>query len=208
MATAYSATQILQKRYKTLNWSQKFTDAFGVIEDTGIIEISGNSTNGKSALIMQLTKELAGLKMGKVFLNAVEEGVRLNMQKSIIRYGIEEVKQHVLIGSESIEDLEKRLAKQKSPRFVIIDSVQACKLTKPQFERIRSKYQFKKLFIFINQTSGNKPKTKVGEDVQYYADQKIWVEGWKAISKGRSNPGGVYTIWEEGSEQYWGKNDK
>jgi hypothetical protein len=40
----------------------------------------------------------------------------------------------------------------------------------------------------------------------YDASLKIWIEGYRAFSKGRyiGPNGGVYTIWEEGAEKYWG----
>ena len=40
----------------------------------------------------------------------------------------------------------------------------------------------------------------------YDATLKIWVEGFKAFSKGRFiGEKGNYTIWEEGANKYWGE---
>ena len=38
---------------------------------------------------------------------------------------------------------------------------------------------------------------------------KIFVEGYRAISKGRfvSEIGAFYTVWEEGATKYWLSND-
>ncbi len=42
----------------------------------------------------------------------------------------------------------------------------------------------------------------------YDASLKIFVEGFRAISKGRFiGPKGYYTVWEEGAERYWGKKE-
>jgi len=39
----------------------------------------------------------------------------------------------------------------------------------------------------------------------YTADLKIWVEGYRAFSKGRTfGELGYYTIWPERAEAYWG----
>ena len=41
--------------------------------------------------------------------------------------------------------------------------------------------------------------------VMFDATLKIYVEGFKAFSKGRFiGPTGEYTIWQEGAERYWG----
>ena len=43
----------------------------------------------------------------------------------------------------------------------------------------------------------------------YDATLKIWVEGFKAFSKGRFiGQTGEFTIWDEGAERYWGENVK
>jgi len=40
--------------------------------------------------------------------------------------------------------------------------------------------------------------------VLFLANQKIWIEGHRAISKGRSNgTTGYLTIWDKGATTYW-----
>lgn len=209
MARAYSPTEILKMKYSTLKWSNRWEDAYSNPETTGVWFVAGNSTNGKTGFIMELIKELGGLNIGKIFLNAFEEGTRLTMQESLRKHGIEEVKRNVLIGCESIAELDKRLSKRKAPKIVIIDSIQASKITTAQFMAFREKYQYKHLLIFTSQVAGKEPKGKTASNIRYYADLKIWVEGFRAISQGRYKAGGYYTIWEEGATKYWGtKNDK
>ena len=43
----------------------------------------------------------------------------------------------------------------------------------------------------------------------YDATLKIWVEGFKAFSKGRFiGQTGEFTIWDEGAARYWGEISK
>ena len=61
-----------------------------------------------------------------------------------------------------------------------------------------------KLFIFISWAEGKEPAKKIGKDVLYLANQKIFVEGYRAINRGRSTgEKGHLTIWEKGATEYW-----
>jgi hypothetical protein len=204
MTRAYNPTEILSKKYKTIGWGEKWSEAFGSPEKTGVWFVWGNSGNGKTSFIMQLLIELA--KEDKVFFNSREEGTKLTMQKHLERYDISSVKRNVLIGNETTEDMEKRLAKRKSAKVVIVDSVQASRMNIASYHKLIEANP-DKLFIFISQAIGKTPKGKTADDIKYYADLKIWVEGYKAISHGRYNPGGEYTIWEERAASYWGAID-
>jgi hypothetical protein len=63
-----------------------------------------------------------------------------------------------------------------------------------------------KTFIIIGQAKGKNPKTGTANDIMFDAYIKIWVQGYMAFSKGREiGPnGGVFTIWKEGADKYWG----
>lgn len=74
-------------------------------------------------------------------------------------------------------------------------------------EYIRFKEAHKdKLIIFISHAAGTAPRGSAAQSVMYDATLKIWVEGFKAFSKGRFiGEKGNYTIWEEGANKYWGE---
>lgn len=205
MARAYSPNEILAKKYKLLKWSEengkKWEAAFGNPEMSGVWFVWGQSGNGKSSFTMQLVKELATI--GKVFYNALEEGTRKTMQDNLKRSDIASVKRNVLIGKETMAEMGERISKRKRPQFYVVDSYQYARLTWKQYVDFKDKHP-DVLLIFISHAEGKKPKGKAADDVRYDADLKIWVEGYKAISNGRYNPGGEYTIWEEGSNKYWG----
>ena len=72
---------------------------------------------------------------------------------------------------------------------------------------LKMKQEFpKKLFIFTSQADGKNPKGRSAVSVMYDASLKIWIEGYRAFSKGRyiGDNGGIFTIWDEGANNYWG----
>jgi len=203
MARAYNPTEILNKNYKLLDWGEEWKKAFDNPEEVGVWCVWGNSGNGKSSFVMQLIKELA--KNRKVFFNSNEEGTKLTMQKHLVRNDIASVKRNVLIANESIAELSVRLTNRKSAKVVVVDSIQGSRMNVASYHNL-VKANPDKLFIFISQAMGSNPKGKTADDIRYYADLKIWVEGFKAISKGRYNVGGEYVIWEQGANEYWGQS--
>lgn len=75
-------------------------------------------------------------------------------------------------------------------------------------EYIRFKEAHKdKLLIFISHAAGRAPRGSAAQSVMYDATLKIWVEGFKAFSKGRFiGDKGEFTIWDDGAKKYWGDN--
>ena len=196
MARAYSPSEILSKKYKTLKWGPEFEKAFDKPETSGIWFVWGNSGNGKTNLVMQLICELSTYY--KVFYNALEEGTRLTMQRNIQRISGSLNSKNLLIGSESLAELDSRLNKQKSPQIIIIDSIQYTGLTWLAYRKFKEAHP-DKLIIFISHAKGKNPAGETAMRVKYDADLKIWVEGFVATSNGRYNPGGEFKIWDEGA---------
>ena len=65
-----------------------------------------------------------------------------------------------------------------------------------------------KLIIFISHVEGKKPDGRSAKKVMFDATLKIWVEGFRAFSKGRYiGTKGCYTIWEKGANRYWQDNE-
>ena len=75
--------------------------------------------------------------------------------------------------------------------------------------RRREEQHKDKLLIFLSHAAGSSPRGSAAVGVMYDATLKIWVEGYKAFSKGRFiGPTGEYTIWDEGAARYWGYKNK
>lgn len=207
MARALSVTEVLSMKKKELAFEGEWKEAFGAPEKVGVWFIWGNSGNGKSSFVMQLCRELA--RFGKVAYNSLEEGVGLTMKNSLQIHGMQDINRKLLLlECESMKDLSDRLVKRRSPDFVIIDSFQYTQMTYKEYIRFKEWHR-DKLLIFISHAEGNKPEGRSAKKVMYDASLKIWVEGFRAFSKGRFiGSTGQYTIWSERAEIYWGEKDK
>ena len=179
-------------------------NAFGQPESNGVWFVWGNSGNGKTTFVLELIKYLS--RYGKVAYNSLEEAAAHTMQESFVRVGMSEVSRRViLLAREPIAELSDRLDKRKSPDIVVIDSFQYAEISYKEYKRFKERHS-SKLIIFISHADGKKPSGRTANSVMYDASLKIWVEGYRAFSKGRYiGPLGNYTIWHEGAEKYWGE---
>jgi hypothetical protein len=180
-------------------------DAFGYPERRGVWFIWGKSANGKTSFVMQLCKELA--KWGKVAYNSLEEADSLTLCNTIERYGMAALtgNEFIILPAEPMSKLSERLEKKRSPDIVVIDSLQYTQMSYRDYIDFKERHA-DKLLIFISHADGNHPAGRAARSVMYDASLKIWVEGFRAISKGRYiGPLGYYTIWEEGAAKYWKK---
>lgn len=154
---------------------------------------------------MQLCKYLC--EFDRVAYNSLEEGDSLTMQNSLKRYGMSEVnKSFYLLNGENMRELSDRLDKRKSVNIVVVDSFQYTQMNYREYIRFKEAHR-DKLIIFISHATGKVPRGSAAQSVMYDATLKIWVEGFKAFSKGRFiGEKGEYTIWDEGANRYWGED--
>lgn len=192
----------MAKKYKLFEFEAEWKEAFGCPEMKGVWFIWGGSGNGKTTFILELIKYLAGF--AKVAINSLEEGSAHTMQKSFENVGMSEVSGRVLLCEESMEDFTQRMLKKKSPDIGVIDSYQYTMMSYREYLKFKMLMK-KKLIIFISHADGKMPAGRSAKSVMYDSGLKIWVEGYKAISKGRYiGETGEYIIWPEGAIKYWG----
>jgi KaiC/GvpD/RAD55 family RecA-like ATPase len=203
---AFSPTEILKMKKKIIQLGGAWHDAFGNIERSGVIFIWGNSGNGKSSFVMQFCKELA--KFGRVIYNSLEEGVGYTMQSTLDRFGMSEADRHLLlVGGESAEELSERLLRRKSADFIVIDSFQYFQISYKNYLKFKELHK-DKLLIFISHADGKYPAGRTARSVMFDSMLKIWVEGYRAFSKGRFiGELGYYNVWAERAAEYWGKKE-
>ena len=201
---AKGVREVLSMKFDTFPFSGAWYDAFGTPERRGIWIIWGNTGSGKTSFVMQLCKELC--KYGRVAYDSLEEGACLTMQNSLKRFNMQEVNgKFLLLDVEPIDQLCLRMKRQKSPDFVVIDSLQYTQLTYAQFIKIKEAYR-NKLIIFISHASGTNPDGRVAKKVAFDAALKIYVEGKRAFSKGRFiGPVGHFDVWPEEAAAYYGE---
>ena len=199
---AYSPKEIAAKKWVTLPWGEQWSKPFGYPADNAAWFISGASAQGKSSFVMQLGKELC--KYGPVLYVSYEESVNQSFQRRMDYLQMNEVqgKFRVLI-DEHLEDLAERLAKPKSPKFVIVDSFQVASESYgwDYMKAVELMKRFnKKCFIFISQEDKSQPTGKPARRLKYICDMKVRVMGYKAYCQGRAigDAGSYYVVWEEG----------
>lgn len=201
MARTLSAKQILTIKFDTIRLGGGWDECVGEIETTGIWFIWGNSGNGKTSAVVSLCKELSAF--GKVLYNSREEGVSLTMQNTLRRYGMGELGSRFQLANMSLQELDEKISQQRSPKFVVLDSFQFMGLTYKDFRAFCEKHK-NKMLIFVSRTRGRQPEGRAAISAMYDASCKIWVEGYKAFSKGRFvGTTGEMTIWDEGAKKYW-----
>jgi hypothetical protein len=204
MARALSTTALLRKQYKLLEFEGEWLDAFAKPEANGVWFIWGGSGNGKTTFVLQLIKYLA--RFGKVAYDSLEEAAAHTMQEAFVRVGMADVSRRViLLEREPLTELSERLDSRKSPGIVVIDSFQYAEISYKEYKRFKERHS-NKLIIFVSHADGKKPAGRTANSVMYDASLKIWVEGYRAFSKGRYiGKKGNYTIWPQGAENYWGE---
>lgn len=197
--------EVLKQKKRTFAFKGAWKEAFGEPERTGVWFIWGNSGNGKSSFVMQLCKQLC--EFDRVAYDSLEEGASLTMQNTLVRYGMSDVnKSFYLLNGENMRELSDRLVKRKSVNIVVIDSFQYTQMTYRDYIRFKEAHK-DKLLIFISHAAGSAPRGSAAKSVMYDAALKIWVEGFKAFSKGRFiGDKGEFTIWDDGAKKYWGED--
>ena len=202
---ALTVKEVLNKRRMTFPFEERWLSAFGKPERSGIWFIWGKSGNGKTSFVMQLIRELC--KYDRVAFNSLEEGDSLSMRQKLVRHGLLDVGSRLHLLHESMSTLSNRLFQRKTYRVVVVDSFQYTQMSYKDYIAFKEAHR-DKLIIFISHASGSMPRGAAAVSVMYDATLKIWVEGFKAFSKGRFiGSSGELTIWKEGAEKYWGKID-
>lgn len=200
MKRALTITDIRNYKTKTYLLDGGLDLALGEVELTGSWIVWGGSANGKTRFALQLAKALA--KHVRVAYDSLEEGLSLSMQHAIEDVGFADVKRNfILLDGEGIDELKERLRKQRSPKVVIIDSLQYTGLTYTEYKALRDEFR-SKLFIFISHAEGHNPKGAVANSVKYDAFVKVYVEGYRAYPQSRYGGNVPYTVWPEGAAKY------
>ncbi|MGL5682663.1 MAG: hypothetical protein ACRDDZ_06335 [Marinifilaceae bacterium] len=207
MDKAISVHNLLNKKYRKLEFSGEWEEAFNRPSDSGSWFIYGMSSNGKSSFVHQLAKYLA--ELGKtVDYISLEEGADDTIQEAALRAGWDKVGSKIRIREPlSFDKFCEIVKKPKSADVFVVDTVQY--FGGVDFERyydLRVKHP-NKLFIYVSHCVGKDPDGKVAVQLMRDSKLKIWVEGFRAQSKGRYiGRTGYYTVWEERATKYYDKD--
>jgi hypothetical protein len=203
MARALSVKELLAKKYNSLELSDKFKQSFGDVDDHFTMIIWALSGQGKTNFTIQLCKELS--RFATILYNSHEEGHGKTMQDLFLRHGLEEIHGKIrLLDNEPFDQLVERLSRKKSPKIVVIDSVQYSGIAYNDYKRLKEKFK-KKIFIFISHARGKEPAGTCADKIRFDANIKVRVEGFIGFVTSRYGGNKNFIIWEEGAKQYWGK---
>ena len=204
MARAYNVNDLLNKKFELMPFTGPWRKSFGKPCKQFSMMIMGPSGEGKTELAIKLAKYLAGF--GKVAFNSIEQGFSHTLKMAVERNHLQEVADSFLIlDKEDLTDLTKRLRKQRSPDFLVIDSIQYLRATKDEYFEFKNEFYPKKGIIYISHQDGNDPKGALARDVWFDVDIHVRVEGFKAFPSKRLNGGGKpYVIDAERAAKYHG----
>ena len=208
MAKVLGLKQLLQKKYVLLEGlSEKFKESFGSLIDAFVMIVWGMSGQGKSNFLMEFIKEMC--KYGKVLYVGLEEGHSASMQTLVIRHldsqlhaGKIEFADHEM----TYDALFIKLSKKKSPKFIVIDSLQYWNINYDQYKALKEKFK-RKTFVFISHAKGKIPDGVPADKIRYDAGIKVRVDGFIAFVTSRYGGNKNYVIWEEGAKKAWGMKE-
>ena len=208
MIRAQSVHHFLNKKVAGLLFKDEFQEAFGNPETTGTWFVYGNSGSGKTSFLLQLAKHFDEELNMRVAFQSMEEDGRDSLRKAILRVGWREKGSNIqMLPACSPADFSEWLDGHGKTRVVIIDTIQYWiinhQFTIEQYFEMRKKHS-SKLFIFNSHINGNDPDKSAAVQIMRDADLKIFVQGFRAISKGRSfGPLGYYVIWPDKERVIW-----
>jgi len=195
---ALNPRDIAAKKWKTLDWGEKWSEPFGYPAETASWFICGRSASGKSSFVMQLAKELC--HYGVVLYLSYEEKVNQSFQRRMGYLHMSEVQGSFrVVTGDSYDEVVERLKRPKSPKFVVVDSFNVAEWNYKQAEDLMGMFP-RKCFIWIAQEKKGQPMGGGAMKLRYICDMKIWVSGYKAYCQGRSiqDAGSYYTVWDAG----------
>lgn len=211
MAKTLNVKTFLTKKFDLLPFTGIWQQSFGQPCRQDSMIIYGSSGSGKTELAIKLGKYLT--QFGKVAFNSLEQRESHTLQMSLERNSLDMVSDKFqLIPGEQLSELAERLRKQRSPDFIITDSLQYLDAKKEEYLEFKEEFFKKKGLIWISQVIGkpklenidDKIKGALANSVWYDVDIQIPVVGFKAFPQKRLNGGGEeYIINHEKSAKHW-----
>ena len=191
--------ELLNEERVLLPFTGEWERFMGKPEDRGAWIVWGQSYNGKTRLVLKLAKYLAELGL-KVAVLSLEEGDSVSMRRAFAESCMESVNGRLSLWVDmDAEELRAELRKQRSPKVVVIDSIQYLGINYAGYKALRNEFP-KKLFIIVSHANEkNQPRGTTAESVKYDAMVKIQVSNFRAKANSRYGGGEVMTIWDNGA---------
>jgi hypothetical protein len=200
---AKTVRNIYDKKFKLFEFDGVWQDVFGLPEKNGFWLIWGSEKHGKTTFALLLANYLS--KNEKIFYISAEEGLGDTFVSACRRVKISQSNRNFLFEEYiTIEELEERLSKRKSPDVIVIDNttIYSDELRTTELRRLLHQYS-NKLFIFLAHEDRGEPYKITAKIVSKLAKVLVYVEGMTCRVSGRV-PGGVIRIDETKSIIYHG----
>ena len=171
----------------------------GCPEDRGTWLVWGQSYQGKTRLVLMLSKYMAELGR-KVAVVSLEEGSGASIRRAFAEACMEAVNSRVSLWVEmDLEEIRSELRKRRAPKVVVIDSLQYLGINYNGYKALKREFP-STLFIFVSHANKkNQPKGATAEQIRFDAMVKIQVSQFRAKANSRYGGGEVLTIWEDGA---------
>jgi adenosyl cobinamide kinase/adenosyl cobinamide phosphate guanylyltransferase len=205
---AQSVYNLLNKKHRLLPFTGVWHDAFSEPSAMGIWFVYGDSASGKTSFAYQLAKYFEKRIKKSVAYISFEEAGSHTMQEAAIRAGWKVKGSRIrVVDPVSVEELDRWLEKHKSPEVIIVDTLQRWQKTysvkADGLIRLMEKYR-NKLFVYLSHVKKGEPDGSLAVTVMREAGLKIFVEGFRAFSKGRYfGTKEYYSIWAEKEKTIW-----
>lgn len=202
MARAISVNQLFATKRALMEFDGPWLESFGKPENNANWFIMAPPGSGKTTFTSMLAKYLTGF--GKVAFDSIEEGDSETIKLAWVRVGMKDVSRAIiLLDREPIAELRKRLKKPRSPRKIVLDTVQHSNLTRQEYLELRRDFPNHQ-FIWVSHMKGNKPEGRLAEFIYQDAAIKVRIEGYVAFPTSRYGGNKPFIIWPEGAAAYHG----
>lgn len=201
MLQTMSMKRLATKRYKLLGFTGAFADSFGQPQAGSRWLILGKPKQGKTELCIQLFKYM--IQFGKAAYYSREQGDSRSLQMAAIRNELDKLPKTkaILLHGGTYEELVVFLAKSKTIKTVVIDSIDYLALTVEQVKYLDDTFKDKTL-IFISWSQGKNPKTAAGKALLYIVSIIMDVENYVASPRSRYGGDAPYIIWHDRAKQH------
>ncbi|MEZ5017363.1 MAG: hypothetical protein R2800_09950 [Flavipsychrobacter sp.] len=187
--------QLLQKKFKELQFEGRWQASFGNPEVNFKCLIHGESGNGKTRFCVMYAKYLTQFK--KVLYVSEEEGISKTIQQAFRDEDMHEVSKRLILAEKTtFTELVDYLSKRNRPDIIFIDSLDYLRLTTEQFKQLVKLFP-KKSFVIVAWGKGDFPKSQYAKDVEFMCDIKIRVNKYVAYPRSRFGGNLPFIIWEE-----------
>lgn len=185
------------------NLPLEWQESLGNLEEVFVMIIWGSSGSGKSNFVYKFVKFLSE-KYSTLYV-ALEEGHSLTTQNLINRHDLQSLSGKLKWANHetTYNTLVEYLKRKKSPRVIIIDSIQYFHITYQDYKNLKEMFP-KKTFIFISHAKGKSPDGKTADKIRYDAGIKVFVDKYMAFVVSRYGGNKNYVVWEEGAKKKWG----